>query len=57
MKQDRTIAFEVHHQNICGLKYKTNELLSFLYPDHPYIICLTEHHLNQLELANRSIDN
>jgi hypothetical protein len=50
-------SLKVYHQNICGLNYKTNEMLSFLYPDYLHIICLTEHHLNQFQLHNVSIDN
>ena len=57
MLRDSQTSFKVHHQNICSPKYKTNELLSFLYPHYPHIICLTEHHLNQFELDNISIDN
>jgi hypothetical protein len=57
MLPDSQTSLKVHHQNICSLKYKTIELLSFLYPHYPHNICLTEHHLNQLELDIRSIDN
>jgi exonuclease III len=57
MLPDSQISHKVHHQNICSLKYKTNELLSFLYPHYPHIICLTEHHLKQFELHNISTDN
>lgn len=47
----------VYHQNIRGLKHKTNELLRALCPDFPHILCLTEHHLNSLELNNITIDH
>jgi hypothetical protein len=56
MPRDSQNSLKVYHQNICGLQYKTNQLLGFLYPDYP-IICLTEHHLKQFELDNISIDN
>jgi len=46
-----------YHQNIFGLKYKPNELLSFLCQDFPQIICPTEYRLNQLQLANLNIGN
>jgi exonuclease III len=50
-------SLKIYHQNISGLKYKVNELLSFLYPDLPHIICLTEHHLNHLEMNSTVIEN
>jgi exonuclease III len=49
-------SLRIYHQNICGLKYKVNELLSFLYPDFPHI-CMTEHHLNYIELSSTAIEN
>jgi hypothetical protein len=36
----------VFHQNIRGLKYKTDELLNALYPDFPHVLCITEHNMN-----------
>lgn len=48
---------KVYHQNICGLKCRTNEKESFLYPDLPHTLCLIKQHLNQLELDNTYIDN
>jgi 5-formaminoimidazole-4-carboxamide-1-beta-D-ribofuranosyl 5'-monophosphate synthetase len=50
-------SLKVYHQNIPGLKHKTNELHSSLHLDLPHIICVTENHLNQLELDNISIEN
>jgi exonuclease III len=50
-------SLKIFHQNICGLRHKTNELLCSLYPDLPHIICLTEHHLNSIELNSIVIDN
>jgi hypothetical protein len=57
MLPDSHTSLKVYHQNICDLKYETNELLSFLYPDYPHIICLTEHHLNQFVLDKTGIEN
>jgi hypothetical protein len=51
-----TNVLRVFHQNIRGLKYKTNELLSALCPDFPHVLCLTEHHMNSLERNNITID-
>lgn len=48
---------KIYHQNICGLRYKINELLSFLYPDFPNIICITEHHLSYTDLSSIVIEN
>lgn len=48
---------KIYHQNICGLRYKIDKLLSLLYPDFPHIICITEHHLNYTELSSIIIDN
>jgi hypothetical protein len=39
----------VYHQNVTGLKGKANEL-SHLDPTFPHILCLSEHHINHLEL-------
>ena len=49
---DNTSDFRIFHQNIRGLRNKTCELSSALYPDWPHVICLTEHHLNSLEFEN-----
>jgi exonuclease III len=48
---------KIYHQNICVLRYKMNELLSFLHPDLPHVSCLTEHNLNHLEIENLVMDN
>jgi hypothetical protein len=45
------------HQNITGLRVKTNELLSHLYPNFPDVLCFTEHHLNQSKLKQIYIEN
>jgi hypothetical protein len=46
----------VFHQNIRSLKYKTNELLSDLYPDFPHVLCITEHSMNSLVMNIVTID-
>jgi hypothetical protein len=33
----------IFHQNICGIKSKSDELFSSLYPDLLHIICIAEH--------------
>ena len=45
------------HQNICGLKKKTNELIGSMFPDLPHVLCITEHHLQKSELEQISINN
>jgi hypothetical protein len=51
------ISLKIYHQNICGLRHKLDELLCFLYPDLPHIVCLTEHHLNHLEMNSTATEN
>jgi len=46
----------VYHQNVTGLKGKANEL-SQLHPTFPHILCLSEHHINHLELQQTCLDN
>jgi len=40
----------LYHQNIRGLKYKTDELICSMSPRSPHIHCLTGHHLKDPEL-------
>jgi exonuclease III len=40
----------IYHQNICGLGNKSNELKTFLHPNFPDILCLTELQLKQAQL-------
>jgi hypothetical protein len=47
----------IYHQNIQGLRCKTDELLNFLEPNLPHVLCISEHHLNQLELGLIQLDN
>jgi hypothetical protein len=44
------VALQIYQQNIQGLRCKIDEISSFLCPDFPHILCLSEHHLDQLEL-------
>jgi len=46
----------MYHQNVRSLRRKADELLSHLYPDLPHIICLTEHHMNLMEI-NFNLEN
>jgi hypothetical protein len=54
MDTDSFNLLKIYHQNICGLKYKTDELISTLESNLPHVICLTEHHLNHNGLNNIS---
>ena len=47
---------KIYHQNIRGLRYKTNELLSHIYPDLPQLLCFTEHHMRLEELQQVSMN-
>jgi hypothetical protein len=38
----------IYHQNIRGLRNKADELLSQWVSQSPHILCITEHHLNQV---------
>jgi len=49
--------FKIYHQNVRGLRSKTQELLSHMYPDLPYVICLTQHHLNIQEKSHVNIES
>jgi exonuclease III len=44
------------HQNICGLREKTDELTSSLFPYFPCILRFSEHHLKQFELDQINVD-
>jgi len=46
----------IFHQNICGLKGKTDELISSMSPHSPHILCFSEHHLKKFELDQINID-
>jgi hypothetical protein len=47
----------IYHQNICGLKDKTNEIVSSLYPLFPHLLCITEYHLDHLVLHHTYIEH
>jgi hypothetical protein len=40
-----------------GLLNKTDELTSFLSPNFPHVLCLTEHHLKDSEIDLRYVGN
>ena len=46
----------IYHQNICGLKGKTDELISSMSPSLPHILCFSEHHLKHTELEQINIE-
>jgi hypothetical protein len=50
IESDSNQVLRIHHQNICGLGTKTNDLLASLYTNLPYVLCLTEHHLRQFQI-------
>ena len=52
-----TMYLKIYHQNIRGLGKKAGELLSYLHPDLPHVLCLTEHHLKYSQLENVDIEN
>jgi len=47
---------KVYHQNIRGLKGKIRQLSTILYSELPHILCITEHHLKDLEMDMMTID-
>jgi hypothetical protein len=50
-------SLKIYHQNIRGLRRKTNELLCHLYSDLPHLLCFTKHRLKQIELDQINIPN
>jgi len=50
-------ALRILHQNIQGLRWKSDEVINSLYPSLPHILCFTEHHLNQHEINLIQIDS
>ena len=48
---------KIYHQNIRGLKGKTNEIMLLLLTETPHLICLTEHHLKNYEIDAAPISN
>jgi len=37
------------------IKMETDEVINFLYPSLPHILCFTEHHLNQREIDSYTL--
>jgi hypothetical protein len=52
----RQMVSTVYHQNTRDLSNKTEELLSFLSPHFPQVLCLTKHHLKDSEICFTWID-
>ena len=48
---------QIYHQNIQGLKWKSDEVLDFFHPVFPRLMCVTKHHLNQYEIMQFYTDN
>jgi len=40
-------SISIFHQNICGLKVKTDELVSSMSQNFPHILCFSKHHLKK----------
>jgi hypothetical protein len=47
---------QIFHQNIQVLRTKTDEISNFLYPELRKVLCLTEHHLDLIELGADHMD-
>lgn len=56
-KYSSKVDLQIYHQNIQGLRCKIDEIVIFLHPNFPHILCLSEHHLNQLELETVHLGN
>jgi hypothetical protein len=41
------IPLKIYHQNIRGLRCKTNELIGHFHPDFPQLLCFAEHHMQR----------
>ena len=48
---------KIYHQNIRGLKGKTNETMLSLLAEAPHLICLTEHHLKNYDTGATTTSN
>ena len=44
------------HENICGLRRKTDELISSISPNFPQVLCFSEYHLKIFKLDQISIN-
>ena len=49
-------SFTIYHQNICGLKSKTDELISSILQTPSKLLCFSEHHLKYTELDQINIE-
>ena len=47
---------QIYHQNIQGIKRKSDEILDIFYPVFPHVWCIKEH-MNQYEMVQFHIDN
>jgi hypothetical protein len=47
----------IFHQNICGIRNKTNEILCHFSSELPHLLCITEHHLSVSEIQSVYIHN
>jgi hypothetical protein len=56
-QNNNLLNIRVYHQNIRGLKDKTNEIVSYLYPLFPHLLCITEHHLDHSVLHHTYIEH
>jgi hypothetical protein len=52
----KLVPLTVYHQNIRGLRGKELEILGQLYPISPHSLCLSEHHMNNLELQQTFLE-
>jgi hypothetical protein len=57
MNDDINNLFKIYHQNIRGLKGKTNELMLPLLTEASHLICLTEYHLKNYKIDATPISN
>ena len=49
--------FLIFHQNISGLKGKTDEIMNDIATYHPQVLCFTEHHLEPQHLERIQLQN
>jgi exonuclease III len=50
-------SISIFHQNICGIKGKSDELIGSFSPNSPHILCFSEHHLKNFKLGQISTDD
>jgi hypothetical protein len=56
-KRSDNISLSIFHQNIRGLWSKLDELECHLLYSLPVLLCLTEHHLTQMEILSLNTEN